>query len=489
MTTPTPAREPVQCLPVRPGPLRTRSLRRRVTLAVLSFLAVMLVILAVTTDLVLSTRLEGQLEQRLSDRASIAQALVDQVAPRDLVDRLEGDGVSVQLVTAEGERFAKGPLSTVMSSQPPAGPRQKGPGGPAGRKVDPVSRTGDLLMVESTLSDGSRLTLTADAADVRRTLDQVRLALLVGGIAVLGLAAVVLRPIVRRVLRPLDQITAAAESIANGDRGRRLRPDRPDTELGRTAAAFDSMLDSVEGAEANARGAEERLRIFVSDAGHELRTPITGVLAAAERLLTSAPNRAESEQLSVTVIRETRRAARLIDDMLTTAQIDQGLELRPSEVDLSSWAAAVLATKRLTHPTATLELVSSPVQVTADPDRLAQVLGNLLDNAVTAAGRHGIVTTRIFAAGDSAVVEVSDNGPGVPADSADRIFERLVRLDAARTSDTGGSGLGLTIARGIARAHGGELVCLPRPPAGGGCFQLRLPLGSADRSPEVGSAG
>lgn len=239
----------------------------------------------------------------------------------------------------------------------------------------------------------------------------------------------VLGPLVGRALQPLQQMTTTARDITAGDRGRRLRPTRPDTELGQTAAAFDAMLDAVEGAEAQARhaesqarDAEDRLRRFLSDVAHELRTPLAGARAATEQVLRSDPPRDQRESGLVSAIRENDRAARLVDDMLTMARIDQGLELRRVSVDLTEQARRAAANLLLTAPRARLTVTGDPCPVLADPDRLVR-----LDDARARTG------------------------------------------DADRT----GFGLGLPIARGLARAHGGDLVCLPRER--GAAFELRLP--------------
>lgn len=464
--------------------LRTHSLRRRVTATVLALLAVMLLVLGVTTDLVLRARLEGQLEQRLQDRASVATALVDTVGSDELVKRLEGDGVSVRLETSLGEVITAGP-QTSAADKPTGNPAPKRPGGGAASKGGPVSRTGDLLQISRQLSDGSTVTLYADAADVRRTLRQVLIALLIGALGVLAAAAAILGPVVGRALKPLDRINATARSITAGDRGRRLHPDRPETELGRTATAFDDMLDAVEGAEAQAREAENRMRGFLSDAAHELRTPLTGIRAAAEHLVRADPGRAEREQLTVTVVREANRASRLVDDMLTMAHIDRGLELALQPTDLCALADTLAATKRLSSPDAQITVHGSSVVAAVDPDRITQVLANLVDNATNAAGPRASVGIVVGHQSGSAFVDVTDNGPGIPAEDTERIFERLVRLDASRDRRHGGAGLGLSIARGIARAHGGELTFVPRPGRKGALFRLVLPA----RPSPISSAG
>lgn len=459
-----------------PTGLHTRSLRTRVTVVVLVFVAAMLLVLGVATDVALRARLEGELRQRLADRATFAAVLVGQVTSSEVVDRLEGDGISVSLRLGDGTVVAKGPLRPSGDPTPAApapAPRKPGKAAPA----PPVTQSGDVLQVSATLSDGSVITLLADAGEVRRTLDQVRTTLLVAGIVLLVLAALTLGPVIGRALRPLDQMTATARSITAGDRGQRLRPDRPNTELGRTATAFDAMLDEVEGAETAAVAAEQRLRTFLSDAAHELRTPLTGVQAAAERLLRGDGDRARTEELSVTVIREARRAGRLVDDMLTMARIDAGLELNRSTHDLAALARRVAATAELRHPGRTVTVAPGSVHACVDGDRLVQVLDNLVDNAVHAGAGTVAITVAADrdAADDVAVVDVVDDGPGIPPAEHERVFERLVRLDDARSGGTG-SGLGLPIARGIAEAHGGSLQLLDGSRRGAH-VRLRLPVG------------
>ncbi|MBF4160256.1 sensor histidine kinase [Nocardioides acrostichi] len=469
-----------------PTGLRTPSLRRRTTLVVLALVGTMLVLLVVGTDLVLGNRLDTQLRQRLVDRATTAQALVGQVDSADLARRLEGDGISVRLSTSDGESYDQGPLATdeqgdladsaSLGDAPGPGADAPGPGGPPG--PGQVVSHGDLLTVERTLDDGSRLTLLADASEVDRTMAQVRLALVIAALLVLAAAAVVAPVVVGRSLRPLDQITTVARSITDGDRRRRLHPSRGDTELGRTATAFDEMLDAITGAEQRATESEQRLRTFLSDVAHELRTPATSVQAAAEHLLRDDPDRHEREATTLALIREARRAGRLVDDMLLMSRIDTGLTLDLHEVDVAALVDGVV-TARASRGGATTTVddrAPAALAVHADADRVAQVLHNLLSNAERAAGPRGRVVCEISARGSWARLDVVDSGPGVSRANAEYVFERLVRLDAARDGASGGSGLGLAIARGIARAHGGDVRWV-QPGAGEGArFRLTLPL-------------
>jgi two-component system, OmpR family, sensor kinase len=458
------------------GGLRTPSLRRRVVAVVLLALAVLLVVLVVATDQALSARLESQLRDRLVDRAGFAAVLAEDYEDEELARRLEGNGISVVVTDDDGQSYTAGPqVQEDDSSGPgPGAPGPRGPYGPPaggpGAPGDVVTR-GDVLSVSVDLDGDGTATLSADASSVSATVTQVRVVLVATALVVLLLAALAVPLVVSRALRPLDRITEVARSITRGDRGRRLDPTTPTSELGRTATAFDEMLDEVVGAEQRAVASEQRLRTFLSDAAHDLRTPITGVQAAAEHVLRDDPPRDERERVLTTLIRESRRAGRLVDDMLLITTIDAGLSLRRDPVDLLALARDVVAARELSHPGLDLRAEGEAVVVTGDRDRLARALGNLVDNALGVAREAVVVTVR--SGTGRAGLEVVDDGPGVPPAERERIFDRMVRLDAARRS--GGAGLGLPIARGIARAHGGDVTCTDAPTGAGAVFALVLP--------------
>lgn len=468
--------------------LRTPSLRARVTWMSLALLAGLLLVLGLTLDTVLSARLEEQLRDRLLDRAGVAESLADQVDAADLATRLEGEGISVRVTTSDGEVQSAGRIPDGTSaSDPPAPdpgagpgavdpPGPAGPGGPAGGPgEDEIVEGSSFLSVSETVGDEVAVELFADRTTVDQTLGQVRFALVVSALVVLGVAALALAPVIGRALAPLATMTGVAQAISGGDRGRRLRPDRPNTELGRTAVAFDDMLDGLEGAERVARDSEQRLREFVSDAAHELRTPVTGIRATSEHLLRTAPGRAETETLLLTLVREAERAGRLVEDLLLMARIDRGLDLQRQAVDLRELARHAGEARRSGNPDMDFTLTGPTASVEGDPDRLVQVLGNLIDNAINATGSHGRVWVTTHVDAQSVTVDVADDGPGVPEADRERIFERLVRLDPARQRRAAGAGLGLPIARGIARAHSGDLTYLTPPSGIGACFRLTLP--------------
>lgn len=494
-------------------PLRTGSLRARTVVAVLVLLALLLGALSVAVQATLGDRLRAQIEDRLRDRASAAAALVGTVDADDLADRLSMQGLSVTITTSDGGSVQAGPTPDQLQKGPPdpgglPGPAGSGPGGSAssgtsataegtagstaaGSAATQVTITSSrvteadrLVTLVSRLSDGSTIRLTAGTGSVDEVLGELRWVMFGASAVFMLLAAGGLVLVVRRTMRPLDEMTRAARSIAHGDRGRRLRPGRRDTEIGRVAVAFDEMLDAVEGAERQALEAEARMREFLSDAAHELRTPVAGIRAAADTLVRASLDPVEREDLAVHVVRQAGRASRLVDDMLLMARVDRGLPLEVAPVDLGALVRSEADRARLRAPGLDVRVVEDgpAVTVAADADRLAQVFGNLLDNAARATGGTGTVVLRTGCAddadGDVGVVRVSDDGPGIPEADRARVFDRLVRLDAGRDDRSGGAGLGLPIARGIARAHGGDLVCPPGPET---VFVFTVPV--ADRVP------
>ena len=195
---------------------------------------------------------------------------------------------------------------------------------------------------------------------------------------------------------------------------------------------------------------------------------------------------AERQQLEMLLVRESQRAGALVADLLAAARLDAGFEPDRRPVSLRALAEAEVERARLLHPQATMTLTGPDLVVAADPAQIAGILRNVVDNALRSAGPHGAVHVITRPAPDHVVVEVWDDGPGVPPGERLRIFERLVRLDRARSEP--GSGLGLAIARGYARAHGGDLTC-DNPHGVGAVFRLTLPLpadvSDSQRAPAV----
>lgn len=450
------------------GALRTASLRRRVVLVTIAVLIVVLAGVVLVVNAAFDHAAASSLNAVLVDRAQLSQQLARQGAGvQTVIRRVDGSEVRAILVLPDGRTFGELPDGrTVQQAQA------------AGAKVTRVHLAAGQLR-------GAELTLVADSPllnNARTTLLRVLLLTELGALLVTAVAIVIA---VRFALAPLDAMTTLARSIARGGRGRRLSPARTETELGRTAQAFDEMLDALEGAERQAQTAERaskaseaHTRRFVADAAHELRTPVAGVQAVAERVLhlNADADPRERERLSLLLVQEARRASQLVHDLLDLARIDAGVELHRERVDLRELADRQVDRARVQHPGLRIDVTGTTPDVFADPGRVTQILANVVDNACQASPAEGTVAIELSASGAFAEVLIHDTGPGVPPEHRERIFDRLVRLDEARDRRAGGSGLGLAIARGFARAHGGDLRCVSPPPGTGGAwFRLVLP--------------
>jgi two-component system OmpR family sensor kinase len=299
--------------------------------------------------------------------------------------------------------------------------------------------------------------------------------------------------VVRRSLRPLTEVETTAAAIAEGDLTRRVPAADPRTEVGRLSAALNTMLQQIEHAfrvqqdsEAAARKSEQQMRQFVADASHELRTPLTSIRGFAELFRQGAVSDPdELERVMRRIEDEGARMGVLVDDLLLLARLDQQRPLDRQPVDLGRLAEDAVEDVRMVAPGRPIDLVTdnarTPV-VFGDELRLRQVLGNLLGNALThtpdGTPIHVRLDRRVDDGGRWAVLEVADEGPGLPPEHADRIFERFYRVDAARTRAQGGSGLGLSIVAGLTEAHGGR-VELETVAGEGATFRVLLPLADA----------
>ena len=432
--------------------MRTGSLRRRVTVATLAIVAASVLGLDVAIAVSLQHRLDAGLRQRLHDRAALAVELGPGRAERRR-EELSGDGIEARVIGAP----AAAPTPASVPTQVPA----SAPLAPAGgdtRRVAAIHRSGEQFRVTQ---------------DVARTMRGLVLIEALGTLVLLAVAGLGVRVVVRAALRPLDAVVATAARIAGGATGERLRPDRADTELGRLAGAFDTMVDALEHSAARAVRAEETMRRFLEDAGHELRTPAANISASAEALLRGDCRRNEREELEVALVRESQRMGRLVTDIVDLAR---GRAPAPATatVDLAAVARREAAQLRQRHSDLTVDVdAPAAAPVPGDELGLTRLVANLLGNAANASPPGGRVAVRVRGDAEQVEVVVTDSGPGIPAGEREHIFERFVRLEPSRSRDSGGSGLGLPIARSIARAHGSDLTATDARV--GARFVARLP--------------
>lgn len=309
--------------------------------------------------------------------------------------------------------------------------------------------------------------------------------LTVGAILVSFLAA---RRVVERSLRPLTRLAATATEVSNlplesgeGHVPVRVAPAdaNPASEVGRLGLAFNHMLDNVERALAVRHRSETKVRQFVADASHELRNPLASIRGYAELTRRGADELPTDAAHALGRIEaESERMSALVQDLLLLARLDSEptLELQPTDVTEIVLNAVSDARAASADHTWALELPDDVVIAKADAHRLHQVVTNLLANARAHTPAGTRVQTSLRADAGWAVIEVSDNGPGVPEEIREAVFERFTRADASRVRQPGGSstGLGLAIVAAVVNAHGGE-VALDSVP-GRTTFAVRLPL-------------
>jgi two-component system OmpR family sensor kinase len=282
--------------------------------------------------------------------------------------------------------------------------------------------------------------------------------------------------LVRRGLRPLDRMADTADEIAAGDLSQRVDGADERTEVGRLGLALNTMLGRIQTAFDRQRASEDRLRRFVADASHELRTPITSIRGYAELFRRGASVRPDDLERAMRRIEdEGARMGVLVDDLLLLARLDQGRPLERAPVDLAAIVTDAVHDARAAAPDREISLsADGPVEVAGDELRLRQVVANLLDNARAHTPAGTPVSVRLSRDGESATLQVSDRGPGLSPAEAERIFERFYRGDSSRSRSSGGAGLGLSIASAIVEAHGGRITTVSTP-GEGATFVVTLP--------------
>jgi heavy metal sensor kinase len=303
----------------------------------------------------------------------------------------------------------------------------------------------------------------------RAELERLAVFLIAAGGIMLTIGLVGAWFIAKRAIRPIELITATAESISIEDLARRIDIESTQSELGKLAMVLNSMFDRLE-------RAFERQAKFTADASHELRTPVAVVLAQTTRARRKKRSSAEYERIIDACHVAAIRMKSLVNGLLMLARIDAGsFALESSEVDLTEVVEECL---ELLQPLATEREVSiqkelEAVKTKGDAERLAQVVSNLITNAIRYNRPGGNVCVGLRAQEDRVVLTVEDTGTGIAAEYVPRVFDRFFRVDSARSRSDGGSGLGLAITRAIVEAHGGTITCTSQL-GKGSLFEVRL---------------
>lgn len=446
--------EPLRA-PARPT-ARRRGIRTRITTLATAIVVLALLVGAAAFWIVLRTSLYGQLGDAAAQDAAAFAEQVD-------------DGGSVEaLPDVDDDRFwqvVDGDTGAVVAASDVAedAPALAGDG----RDADGLLQFADGgVFVTATADDGDVIVVAGRAtAQADATLLTVAVLLAVSVPLVGGVVALTTWLAVGRSLAPVERMRRQVESVTATDLT--LRVDDPATgdELSRLARTLNAMLARLE----QAQTAQRR---FVSDASHELRSPLASMRQFAE-VAAAYPDRVSQRELAEVVLDEGARLEGLVDGMLVLTRADErALTLRRADVDLARLVTEEVARTAVGDGPAVETVTRGPAVVTADAGMLRQVVRNLTANA----RRHARSRVLVEVAGDEhgAVLVVDDDGSGIPPDQRERVFDRFVRLDEARSRDAGGSGLGLAIVREIVRAHGGA-VTAGASPLGGARLAVRLP--------------
>jgi two-component system OmpR family sensor kinase len=443
-------------------------LRRGLLWGMVALTAAGLVVAGVTSAFALRSYLLQRTDEQLHLAGAVAQQRVT------ALEGLEAGDAQLKAVIAPSEyavelRRSNGDLIRVsgpdwlatgaLLAQAPPPPAD-------GRVSAPVTVLSGAYRVVAAQAPDAVVVVGLPLAPVRQTVARLALVETVSGATVLALLACFAWLLLVRGLRPLEEITATATAIAEGDLDRRV-PVSSDgrTEVGRLTLAVNGMLARIQSALAARARSERRLRDFVADASHELRTPLTSIRGYLQLLRQGIVTVHERPDVLRRTDEEATRMAAIVDDLLYLARLDAEPALRREPVDLTTVVRDCVADSLAVQPGRRTELsLPESCPVRGDVDALHQVMANLLANVAAHTPPGTPVAVRLTRVDGTARVEVADEGPGMPPEIAGRAFDRFTRGDTGRGH--GGSGLGLAIVAEIVAAHGGGVSLDSRPGAG-----------------------
>lgn len=482
-------------------------LRARLVAIISLLLAAGLGIAAVLTTTVVSTYLVQQVDVELDTtspqlRSTLASLQIDarQLLPSNYYVMFDGEeseprqlGASVQLGTSAMERFGTPELPEMAYDE----------AAESGGKPFTVPATTDAaasdswrviaLAAKGETGERGVIYVALPLVGMDKTVSILIRTLSLSGLGIVMLGGLTAWVLVERSLRSLRSVEHTAAQIAAGDLTQRVPEAPAGTEMGSLAASLNAMLTQIERAFAAQEASEVRMRQFVSDASHELRTPVATIRGYGELYRMGALD--STEKVDDTMLRiedAARRMGTLVNDLLVLARLDEGRPIARADVDLVALARDSVQDLHALDPTREVALVpldadAAPddpagqvpdtLVVEGDSDRLRQVVTNLIGNVArhTPAGTPAEVALGVRKDDGVAVLEVRDHGPGLSEEQGRRIFERFYRADSSRTRESGGSGLGMAIVAAIVGTHGGHVEVTPTD-GGGLTVQVTLPL-------------
>jgi len=465
--------------------MNTRSLRFRITAWYAGLLAGALIVFGVSVYLGLERYLDWTLQRTLvSECQTIGTELLSQLSVKDnswlateineayapevngRFIRVVREGVGVAYISGAPKDGTFDP-----SRIPPPGDHEKD----AARKVR--FEAGNRLLIDSmtlTTADGSHFLVESGAPynQIEVVLHGLLLTFAIYMPFVVSLAVAGGYWLMRRSLAPVDEITKRAEGITSTNLSERLPVIRTGDELERLSMSLNRMIERLD-------ETFQHINRFSADASHELRTPLTILQLELEGIAQDHRRDATLRDQIGSALEETNRMSRIVESLLAISRLDAGeVKMDKTRLDLGELAATTADEMRLLAEEKSIRLqthAAGTVHVEGDRTRLQQVIVNLIDNAIKYIQAGGTVGVSVNSEGNHAVLEVFDNGPGIPAHALPHVFERFYRADKARSRANGGAGLGLSIVKAICAAHNAE-VKVSSQEGQGSCFRVELPL-------------
>jgi heavy metal sensor kinase len=469
--------------------MNARSLRFQLVAWYAGLLTGCFALIGVATYLVLQSSLVGALKDNQLRRARQIGQLVLEEIPRQSAAGV-GEQIEARYAPGLNDRFVRVTHSdgrVLYRSGPPkdrafdpAGlPAPVWPGRLETARQVALEAGGQMLLTGCDVEtpDGQRYLVEAGAPmdDVQAHLRQW-LVFLVVGLPIVALVAIGGGAfLVKRALLPVDKIVASAERISSQNLSERLPVARTGDELERLSIALNHMVDRLD-------HAFQYSRQFMADASHELRTPLTVLRGELESFVQGSQLPADWRERLGSALEEVERLTSIVEGLFAISRLDAGeAQAEWVRFDLAQVAASTADQMYLLAEDKRIELTcaaSKGVWISGDRARLKQVVVNLLDNAIKYTAEGGAVTVSVSSMDGKAVLEVADNGVGIPAEALPRIFDRFFRVDKARSRELGGAGLGLSIVKSICAAHHGRVEANSTP-GQGSRFRVELPLASA----------
>lgn len=338
----------------------------------------------------------------------------------------------------------------------------------------------DFRAIAQRLPSGLGTVVVAQSfEDIDRTLRRLQGLFILIGLVMISFIALASRKVITVGLRPLAAVEETAVRIAEGDLTARLPDVKPNTEVGRLVNTLNTMLGRIEESFAARLESESKLRRFVADASHELRTPITAIRGFAELHRQGAvAGEEKTKELIGRIENESKRMGSLVEDLLLLARLDQSRQMKSEPVNLSKLVLDAVESARAAGPShsVTFNHFDEEIYALGDNDRIHQVVANLLANARTHTPPGTAIDVSVTQSDDGVRIRIADDGPGLSRRDQERIFERFYRADSSRVRTDGeGTGLGLSIVDAVMRAHAGQ-VSVESEIGKGAAFTLFFPI-------------